>query len=141
MTSNDYRRIAHLLEHVLLHLYEILEILGRDERFREEIMHLPVPIYVVRELREQRQAVHEELSEVRESLNMISSKIDKLTLNFTTTHQLVNEIVLKGMCPYCQKDLMAYIKNDELLLMCRNQGTDMCKTYAWAITKVRQVSL
>jgi 2-polyprenyl-3-methyl-5-hydroxy-6-metoxy-1,4-benzoquinol methylase len=132
-SSNDYRRIAGLLERVLL-LLEILEILGRDERLRE-IMHLPVPYYVIRELR---QAVHEE---VRESLNMISSKIDKLTLNFTTTHQLVNEIVLKGMCPYCQKDLMAYIKNDELLLMCRNQGTDMCKTYAWAITKVRQVSL
>jgi hypothetical protein len=141
MTSKDYRRIAHLLEHVLVHLHEILEILGRDESFREEITHLPVPIYVVEELREQRQAVQKELSEVKESLYTISSKIETLAQFMEKTHELVDEIVLKGMCPYCHRDLVAYIENDELRLRCRNQTTPNCRIYAWAITKIQQVPL
>jgi len=141
MTSSDYRRIAHLLGQVLLHLHEILEILGRDERFRMEIMHLPVPIYVVKEIREQRQAVQKELSEVKESLYTISSKIETLAQYMVKTHELVDETVLKGMCPYCHRDLVAYIENDELRLRCRNQTTDNCRTYAWAITKIQLVPL
>jgi hypothetical protein len=133
MSSNDYRRIADLLEHVLHHLHELLEILSRDERFREEIIrHLPVPIYVAGELR---QAMREELSEVKESLFMISAKID----NLPTT--LMSEIIMKGMCPYCHKDLVAYLNNNELRLRCRNQTNKDCKTYAWVITKVQRVHI
>jgi hypothetical protein len=108
------------------------------------------------EARQLREEMREEYPRIvvplppREPREMLESTFSMLSETLTFTQKtyallkdiapIVERIVLKGQCPYCGRDLVTVVVNEnELRLRCRQSPYEECKRWEWRIGSVDKV--
>ncbi len=77
------------------------------------------------------------LSKINEGIQSISESMQFLIKSVSS----LQDITIKGQCPYCHGPLVANIKNQNtLILRCYSQSKPDCQANAWEIGSVRHTT-